>query len=120
MAIDALRVHELRVGAVVDQLRHLVGQQPAGGGVGGGVGERERDALEVEDARAALLALQRPGDGLVEQPPHRADAARGDVDALLDEPRVLQLAAAADHLGAAEHGVRRHLESKRIVGWPCG
>ena len=54
----------------------------------------------VEDPRAALLALDRPGDGLVEQPPHRAAAAGRDPEALLREPRALQLVAAAD---AADH-----------------
>ena len=60
------------------------------------------DALVVDDPRAALLARDRPGGRLLEQPPHRAAAARGDPEPLLGEPRALQLVAAAD---AADHRV---------------
>ena len=49
----------------------------------------------------------RPVDGLVEQPPHRADAAGGDPEPLLGEPGALQLVAAAD---AADHVVLGDLD----------
>ena len=89
-------MHELRVGAGVVEPRDLEAEQAAGGGVGGGVGERERDALVVEEPRAALLARGRPVERLLEQALHRAAAARRDAEALLGEPGALQVVAAAD------------------------
>ena len=88
-----LGVHDLRVGALVGEPRDLERQRAPGRGVGRRVGQRERHALVVHDPRAALLARQRPRRRLVEQPPHRADAARGDPDPLLGEPRALQVVA---------------------------
>ena len=63
------------------------------------------------------LRLAGPRDGVDEQAPHRADAARRDVQTLLDEPGVLALVAAADHLAAAEHGVlgQQAVEAERRV-----
>ena len=98
---------ELGVGALVHQPRDLERQRAAGGGVGRRVGQRERHALVVHDPRAALLALQRPRRRLLQQPPHRADAARRDPDPLLGEPRALQRVAVAD---AADHGVVADLD----------
>src|ERR671925_2051166 len=56
---------------------------------------------------AALLAVDRPGRGLFDQPPHRAHAAGGDPEPLLGEPGALELAAAAD---PADHGVLADLD----------
>ena len=76
----------------------------------------------VEDPRAALLARGRPGDGLVEQPPHRAAAAGGDPEPLLGEPGALQLVAAADaadHVGLADLDVGeadRRVAVRVVVG----
>ena len=70
--------------------------------------ERERHALVVDDPRAALLARDRPGGRLLEQPQHRAAAARGDPEPLLGEPRALQLVAPAD---AADHRVLADLDA---------
>ena len=109
---------QFRVGALVGEARDLHRQQPPGGGVGGRVGEREADPLVVVDPAAALLALQRPADRLLEQPPHRPDPVGGDPEPLLGEPEPLQLFAAAD---PADHRVAgTSTESKRIVGWPSG
>ena len=65
-------------------------------GVGGRVGQREADALEVVDPLAELDPLGRPLDGERQQPLHRPAAARADVDPLLDEPLVGQLVGPAD------------------------
>ena len=100
-------MHELRRGAVVEHLGALVRQQTSCHAIGGRVGQREADALELHDRLAELLAFGGPGDGLVEQALHGADAAGGDVDALLDEPGVLPLAAAADLAGPAEYRALR-------------
>ena len=97
-----LRVHDLRVGAGVGQPRHLERQQPPGRGVRRRVGQREGHALVVDDPAAALLALDRPGGGVLDQPPHRAHPARRDPDPLLGEPGALEVVAAAD---AADHRV---------------
>ena len=91
-----LRVHQLRVCALVVQAGGLVREQARGRCLAGGVGERERHALVVEDARAELLALERPARPDLEQAPHRADAARPDQDTLLDEPRVGEPVTVAD------------------------
>ena len=108
-------MHELRVGAVVRRAaRELVGQQPAAAQSAAESASGKETPWKSWIARAALLARRRPGDGLVEQAPHRADAARGDVDALLDEPEVLLLVAAADMVGpprtasAGHHAVEAH------------
>ncbi len=110
-------MHELRVGVVILALGREVGEQARGGALGGRVRERERDALEVEDPLAELAALGGPGDGVDEQPPHRPDAARRDVQPLLDEPCVLPLVPVADHSGPAENGVLGHhaVEPERRV-----
>jgi hypothetical protein len=88
-------VHDLRVGVGVGQPRDLEAEQPPRGSVRGRVRQRERDPLVVHDPLPALLALQRPGGRLLDQPPHRADAARGDAETLLGEPAALQVVAAA-------------------------
>ncbi len=67
-----LGMDDLRVGAGVGQPGRLARQQPGGGGVGGRVGEREADALEVVDALAELDALGGPVDGQRQQPLHGA------------------------------------------------
>ena len=93
---------DLRVGAGVRQGGDRERQEPARGGVGRRVGEGEGDTLVIEDPVAALFALHRPVAGHVEQPPHRADAAGGDAEALLHEPGALQIVPAADtadHVG---------------------
>src|SRR5207237_4429009 len=71
------------------------------------VGQGEGNALVVEDPRSTLLALERPSDRLVQEPPHRSAAPRGDAEALLRKPRTLQLVAAAD---VADDVVRRQLD----------
>jgi transcription termination factor Rho len=87
---------EFGVGAVVDHRGDLEREQAAGGGVGSGVREREGDPLVVVDPLAALLAGRGPIDGLIEQPPHRADPASGNPEPLLAEPGALELIAPAD------------------------
>ena len=90
----------------------------AAGGIRGGVGEREADALEVVDAAAELHALGRPAQGQPEQSFHRAGAARADVDALLDEPLVAQLIGRADR---PEPGGVRHADVlERELWMPVG
>src|SRR3954471_15673192 len=103
-----LGVDDLGIGAGVDQARHLERQQAPGGSVRGGVRQRERHALVVHDSPPPLLTRERPGRGVLDQPPHRADAARGDPEALLGEPGALEVVAAA---GPADHGVVRHLDA---------
>ena len=63
--------------------------------LGRAVGERERHGLVVEDPPAELLAVERPLGPQLDQPVAGADAAGGDVDALLDEPLARQLEARA-------------------------
>ena len=94
--MDGLAVHQLRVGAGVGEPGDLEREQATGGRVGGRVGERERDALVVEEPGAALLARGRPVDGLLEEPLHGAAAAGRDAEPLLDEPGPLQVVAGAD------------------------
>jgi hypothetical protein len=109
-----LAVHELRVaGRVVGERTHGQRQGPRRRDVGGRVGERERDALVVVDPRAALLARRRPRDRLLEQPPHRAEPARRDAEALLGEPRALEIVADAD---PADHGIRGDLDAGEADG----
>ncbi len=57
-----LGVDDLGVGAGVGQPGALAGQQPRRGRVGGRIGQREADALEVVDPLAELDALGRPLD----------------------------------------------------------
>ena len=84
-------VDELPVGSRVGEPAHVVGEQARRGNLGGAVGEGERDGLVVEDAPAELLAVQRPLGAELDQAVAGADAAGGDVDALLDEPLAGQL-----------------------------
>ena len=70
--------------------------------------------MELHDRLAELLAFGGPGDGLVEQALHGADAAGGDVDALLDEPGVLPSVALPNLSGASEHGRLWHHAVKLI------
>ena len=81
----------------------------------GGVGERERDALEVHDPLPELLALERPARADLEQALHGAHAARRDVDALLDEPFVREGVARSDGSQALGVGQLHALESHRRV-----
>ena len=111
-------MHELGVGAGVGELGDVARQQLHREARAGGVGERERDALEVHDARPELLALEGPGRADLEQPLHRADAARGDVHALLDEPLVRERVARADGAEALAVGQLDAFEAH--VGWPTG
>src|SRR5204862_2290969 len=74
----------------------VISEQAGGGDLGGAVGQSEADRLVVEDAGAELLALERPGGADLDQAVAGTDAARGDVDALLDEPLAGQLEAAAE------------------------
>ena len=105
MASEALAWTTFAIGPVVGQPGALAGEQPRGRRVGGRIGEREADALEVVDPLAELDPLGRPLEGQGQQPFHRAGAARPDVDPLLDEPLVGQLVGPSD---PAEHGRRRH------------
>ena len=82
---------ELRVGAGVRKPGAFAGEQAGGRCVGGGVGQREAHALEVEDPLAELDALRCPLDRQSQQPLHRPGTAGTDVDAFLHEPLVGQL-----------------------------
>ena len=99
-----LGVDDLGIGAGVGEPGALAGQQPRRGRVGGRIGQREADALEVVDPLAELDALGGPLERQRQQPLHRAGAARADVDALLDEPLVGQVVRPPD---AAEDRRRR-------------
>ena len=69
--------------------------------------------------RAALLALQRPGGGLLQQPPHRAGAAGRDPEPLLGEPRALQRRRPAP-TPPITASPSTSTPVNRTVGWPCG
>jgi hypothetical protein len=110
-----LAVHELGVGAGVEELRDVAREQLHGQAGTGSVGEWERNALEVHDALAELLALERPLRADLEQALHRAHAARRDVDAFLDEPLVRERVAGADRAEALAVWQRDALEPHRWV-----
>ena len=109
---------ELRVAAGVGELGDGEGELAGGGAVGGRVGERERDALVVVDAGAALLPRRRPGDGLVEQAPEGAAAARRDSEPLGREPAALEVLAATDPPMTSASASSTSVN--KIVGWPSG
>src|SRR5262249_58599879 len=91
-----LGVELLRIGAPGVLLpRGAVGHQPRRVELGRRVGEHPADALVLVEPAPEGLPLRAPGLGLLEQALCRAEAARGDVQALLAEPL------AADRVGLA-------------------
>ncbi len=81
----------------VEGVGRVVGEQPRGEQLGERVGERERDALVVGDARSERLSLAREGGRLVEQPLGCSAAARGDEEALDEDPLLRAGVAARRH-----------------------
>ena len=127
MIADAFACSDLGSSAAARLPGDLVDERPRRGELDGARGERERDALEVDDALAELLALAGVLERDLERALGAAEAARRDHQALLDEPLARQLVALAEtaehlrvrHLAALEHvlGVLVH-ERVHVAGAP--
>ena len=92
-------------------------ERAAGLDLGGHVGEQERQALEVDDRPAELLALLGVGDGVVERGLGQADRAGGDAEPAAVERGQRDLEALAllaeQPVGADPGAVEAHLGGGR-------
>ena len=101
-------MHDLAVGERVERVGGVVGHEPRGVELGERVGERERDALVLEDRPAEGLALLRPRGRLVEQALGGAAAARRDEQALDEDPLPRPGVSAGHAVGIGHATVAKH------------
>ena len=113
---------ELGVTARVGEPGDLEAEQSPGRGIGRAIGEGEAHALVIDESGSTLLAVHRPVERLLDEPLHRAHAARRDAQTLLHEPHPLEVIAlpdAPDDVVVVDHDIgeeQRGMPVRVVVG----